>query len=156
MLKNKEPTVSYGEKLLREVLKLKYPNEKFKYNYRPHWMMDKWEFSRTGREVRYEIDIYRTSNGRAYEFAGYGHQFKNDKIKKLICEENGIKYRIIGVKGLRRLAHKVRAKEGGEDLYQRINYYASNQSVNATESYKKNYRKNLHSIASFGINFKKD
>jgi len=85
--------LSLGEKLLRELVRVKFPNEKLEYNIKPDSLIN----PNTGYKL--ELDIFIPNIHLAFEFQGSQHgeyyQSFKDEIKKIWCENNGIKLKII-------------------------------------------------------------
>jgi len=97
--------LSKGEKILRDLIKLKHPNTEVKYNYKPDWLTNPL----TGRKL--EIDIYLPNKKMAFEFQGGHHrdyyQSFKDEIKRILCKEVGIKLFRVFPMDLRPFARRI-------------------------------------------------
>lgn len=84
------------EKLVRELIRRKYPNEKVFYNYRPEWLIN----PKTGHKL--ELDIYYPDLKWAIEIQGIHHntiyQAYKDEVKSRACYNRGIKLEEIWIK----------------------------------------------------------
>ena len=121
-----EPCTSYGEKLLREIMKLKYGDEPVLYNDRPPWLMS----PHTWRNL--ELDIYFPYKGEAWEFNGKGHVGINDNDKSRLCQEMNVDLHCISHEGLSALCKLLPANRDRDDLLLRIEKYQKCKFKNST------------------------
>lgn len=114
-----EACTSYGEKLLREILALKYGDEPAYYNDRPPWLLSPHNWRNL------ELDIYFPYKAEAWEFNGAGHNGLNDKDKKRICEEMRVKLFCVCESDLLNLVRQLPKDPKRDALIDRIKYYLS-------------------------------
>lgn len=129
--------LSYGEKLLRNILESLLPEEEIWYNFRPNWLCN----PRTGKNL--ELDVFIPRLKLAFEFHGEQHlsdlgQAQRDNTKRRLCKEQHIKLREITARQLSYF-HVCKLLTNIRIFNKKINKKASKFKVNYNSRDRRNY-----------------